>query len=467
MDDLGIKIFIDDDQLDTLRKSGRSTFDEFVKGFEQVEQTAETTFFRFNRVGEDNLRKTKSTFDKLYGGDNAFSKIQKGFAGIFEVDNLFDIFDGTKQLTEETLQSIYDSIFNESVVTDVPIKVNPIVEEPIDISRLVNPQPSEPINFQELIKEADRKKIQDRIDKLESEGKTIEELAVALRDSLQKDLDNFGQFEGFDIPELKINITDLKLKVDNLDRKELEEGANSLFLQTGLSSFSVQDATDQQLRAFLTLKTVINDLDTQHQTLKTSLEAQALAMTNSTAKAEQAEKTLGDLGNTEEAVNSVTGDLAGNAEDLADNFKDTKKQVSQVEKTVGKFDGTAVDLGTSLEKTDEVAQQLGENGLPKIKDGAETAGEGVVKAAEEGKKGLSSLGVFAGNIATNIAESFSGFISTAIKGDFDGIGDLWDDLLDTETEENQQNVINLDEFREKRVEISQFDENEQKFQLAA
>lgn len=132
-----------------------------------------------------------------------------------------------------------------------------------------------------------------------------------------------------------------------------------------------------------------------------------------------------------EASNNVSEDLTGNAEDLGDTFKDSKKQFDQAGKSINKFDGTAVDLGTSLEKTDEVAQQLGENGLPKIKEGAETAGEGVVKASEEGKRGLSSLGVFAGNIATNIAESFSDFISTAIKGDFDGIGDLWDNLLDS------------------------------------
>lgn len=192
-----------------------------------------------------------------------------------------------------------------------------------------------------------------------------------------------------------------------------------------------------------------------------------------------------------EASKNVSADLTDNSEDLVDTVKDSKKQFAQAEKTVGKFDGTAVDLGVSLEKTDEVAQQLGEDGLPKIADGAEEVSKalsdidiqnlindlsvediaellniseedakriqeqlskGFAAGAKDAKVELDALGVFTSDIAANINDTFADLISNGLQGNFDNLGDIWGATLGMEkdeTQENQQNVIFLDEFREK------------------
>lgn len=258
-----------------------------------------------------------------------------------------------------------------------------------------------------------------------------EEMRKTIRDS-QNDLEMFGEDPNRTTNGIPATQEAINTEIESVKRLEERIGSLREQLEKIKSGVVLEIPVDFQLPANSNLSPLLQDLTI----IEPSAQQSLLDLPNLFGNGGSAALAYaGDLGTMSDAQNSALKDsieLGDKGIDpLAKNFKDTKKQVAQVEKTVGKFDGTAVDLGVSLEKTDEVAQQLGENGLPAIADGAETAGEEVVKSAEEGKKGLSSLGVFAGNIATNIAESFSGFISTAIKGDFDGIDDLWDNLLDS------------------------------------
>jgi len=134
MPDVEIKILIDDEQLNPLIESAGSLSSEFVKGFEVIGSTAEATFVRFNRVGEDNLRKTKSTFDQLYGGDDLQSVLLRGLMVVPPFDLIEPSLDFSDDINKIIGDQI-DSILNNTVVTDIlssqPPKPQPLTCPPI------------------------------------------------------------------------------------------------------------------------------------------------------------------------------------------------------------------------------------------------------------------------------------------------------------------------------------------------
>lgn len=144
-----------------------------------------------------------------------------------------------------------------------------------------------------------------------------------------------------------------------------------------------------------------------------------------------------------DAIESVR-QLAKQWEEQADKLGLTVQELRQYELDSLKVDLATQDLSDTirtelnveLENTKKALSNLNIKELEKqmfefagsIKDsifGSLTDGSN--KAKEE----LDSLGTFAGNIATNIAESFSDVIFDGLTNQFDGIGDLWDGLLDS------------------------------------
>jgi len=476
MPDVEIKILIDDEQLNPLIESAGSLSSEFVKGFEVIGSTAEATFVRFNRVGEDNLRKTKSTFDQLYGGDDLQSVLLRGLMVVPPFDLIEPSLDFSDDINKIIGDQI-DSILNNTVVTDILSSQPP------------KPQPSRPnipSNSTELLEFI-----------LPRPGEQVvntDELLELVRQQFQSDINLLANQKGVEVPVLKVKIQSLQPdKLPELDSTDFKDVVSPLSL-----SKQIKAENDEQFRTIAEIGLIINDLEKQYISARESILAQKTATDEATASQMLQAESAGFLKSELQDVKAITNDYTfDGVMPLKENLEKVNGQVAQTEKTLDNIGGTTKDVTKETKNLDKGIVKSGKN---------LNTYEGVLEktditAQQLGEKGLNSLGVFAGNIATNIAESFSGFISAAIKGDFDGIGDLWDNLLGSlqdsfadlvggfltnpirlafestlkgeggikdffkdlfgggkdKTEDESQNVINLDEFRE----------NQQEFRLAA
>lgn len=197
---------------------------------------------------------------------------------------------------------------------------------------------------------------------------------------------------------------------------------------------------------------------------------------------------------TEEELLSLDGKLAMVGDGLvagAGAQKKYNKEIAQAEKTLDNYGGTTRDVTNrtesldkeivnqtenmdeyqvAIEKTDTAAENLGENGLEKIEEGAEDAGkalseidiqnllegispeeiakrlgvpvekvvellgklkEGFAETGNEGNKFFSSLKELGLELVGTLESGFSDLIFSFLKGDFDSLKDIWKNTLDS------------------------------------
>ena len=452
MPDLEFRILIDDSQLNALTESAGKTTSEFVKGFERVGRTGEATFVRFNRVAEDNFRKTKSTFDRLYGGNDTATQFARALTAIppFNVIKpVLDLGDATNALGKDFAEALFDALFNNSVVTDAIASSPP------------RPQPSRstiPSSQDELIEFL-----------LPRPGERIlntEELLEIIRQQLQSDINRLYSEQGVEIPELEVNIQSLQSKLPRIsDRTDFER------ITGGILPEGIVDIDEEQFKALAVIKLAIKDLQDQYDQALAALRAQKNATDEVTASQVENAKAIGDTTEkVEQATKSNVELIQKGIKPLENNLEGTKKQAEQTEKTIDDLGGTTGAASTNLEMADTTAQQFADQGLDKVADKAEEAdkalsdidlskllneftpeqiselfnipveeikeraagiGDGFKEGTDTAKSALDGLDVFAADIAANINDSFAELIFNGFKGNFDGLGELWEDTLDT------------------------------------
>lgn len=109
----------------------------------------------------------------------------------------------------------------------------------------------------------------------------------------------------------------------------------------------------------------------------------------------------------------------------------------KIQDAAKKYQGLTGDVKNSTAAQSEFAKNTSSTAeeVGKLGNNLEGAGGAAADSFEEGveksSRALDSLGVFAADIAANIADTFSDLLFNVFKGNFDSIGDLWKGLLDT------------------------------------
>ncbi|MHA1815374.1 MAG: hypothetical protein ACTSX1_05160, partial [Candidatus Heimdallarchaeaceae archaeon] len=442
--DIRVKFIVMPEDIDDLQKAANEVdLKEFKERFDRVFNENGSTFQRFIDDRNKEILETANVFDAAFRPESNAGKL---FSRLLELPNIsistsgplsagisinpkqaFDI----KELTGRVLEDIRDAIFNTSVVTDAVASDPP------------RPQPSRPgipssvLELNELLTLRPGEQIFNS-----------DEILEIIKQDFQSQLDILAGSEELEVPELKIKVAKVTSNIDQSD-------SGNIFDVSSLSN-SIQNDLSFQETSIGNLQSGIIDLKEQYIEARRSILAQKGATDEVTASQIEQAAATGDLTSKLEQVKTTTTGLTNEGVmPLKENLDQAKVKVEQTEKSLDGLGGAALGANKDTKKlgkqVEDATDQIGDfndessdvdlknafAGVPKeiIKPEAveqiKSVGPELVKSAETGKKGLSSLGVFAGNIATNIANSFSNFISTAIKGDFDGIEGLWDNLLDS------------------------------------